>query len=40
MKDDGIVLLTCTWEEARYVDEAYDRDVEGITEAYEACALA
>ena len=40
MQDDGVVLLTCSRQESRYVNEADDRNVEGIAEAYEAGTLA
>ena len=40
MQDDGVVFLTCSRQESRHVDEAYDGDVEGIAEAHKACTLA
>ena len=40
MKNNGIVLLSCTWEEAWYVYEADNRNVEGIAETNEAGTLA
>ena len=39
MKDDSIVLLTCTWQESWYVNERYDRNIEGIAETNEASCL-
>ena len=40
VENHGIVLLTCSRQEARNVDECYQGDVEGVAEAYEAGCLA
>ncbi len=40
MEDDTIVFLACAGEEARNVDERYQRDVERVAETYKACSLA
>ena len=40
VEDNGVVLLACTGEEAWNVDECYQRNVEGVAEAYEAGCLA
>src|SRR5574344_1629352 len=40
MQDDSVVLLTCTREEARHIDETNDWNVEGIAEADETGTLA
>ena len=40
MEDDSVVLLTCTWQESWYVNERYDRNIEGIAETNEASCLA
>ena len=37
--DDCIVFLTCTWEEARYVYQCNQRNVEGVAETNEAGTL-
>ena len=39
MDNDSVVLLTGTWEEAWYINEGNERDIEGITEAHEASSL-
>ena len=40
VKDNAVVLLTCAGEEARNVNQCYQRDIEGIAEAYETGSLA
>ena len=40
VQDYGVVFLACAGQEAGHVNEAYDRNVEGVAEAYKACALA
>ncbi len=40
MQDDALVFLPCAGEEARYVDERYQRNVEAVAEAHEAGCLA
>ena len=40
VEDDSVVLLTCTWQESWYVNERYDRNIEGIAETDEAGCLA
>ena len=40
MQDDGVVLLACAGEEARYINQRHQRDIEGVAEAYEAGCLA
>ena len=40
MKDDSIVLLTCSGKESGNVNEADNRNVERVAETYEAGTLA
>ena len=40
VEDDSVVLLTCSRKETRNINKADDRNVECVTEAYEACTLA
>jgi hypothetical protein len=39
MADYSIIFLTRTWEETGNVNERYDRNIEGVAEAYEARTL-
>ena len=39
MKDYCIVFLTCTWEEARYIYQCNQRNIEGVAETNETSTL-
>ena len=40
VENHAVVFLTCTGKEAGNVNECYQRNIEGVAEADEACALA
>ena len=38
--NDGVILLSCAWQESRYINERYYWNVEAVTEADKAGAFA